>query len=141
MRISDWSSDVCSSDLDYSDEQRLLRESVARFVTDRYAFEVRLDAMRKPEGWSRDAWRDMAELGLLGMPFAEHDGGFGGGGVETMIVMEELGRGLVLEPYLSTVILAGGVIRHAGSAEQRSEEHTSELQSLMSISYAVFCLK
>src|SRR3546814_79569 len=75
--------------------------------------------MRKPEGWSRDAWRDMAELGLLGMPFAEHDGGFGGGGVETMIVMEELGRGLVLEPYLSTVILAGGVIRHAGSAEQK----------------------
>src|SRR3546814_20220772 len=81
MRISDWSSDVCSSDseehhrksparalsggvqvdFDYSDEQRLLRESVARFVTDRYAFEVRIDAMRKPEGWSRDAWRDMAE--------------------------------------------------------------------------------
>src|SRR3546814_6009784 len=75
--------------------------------------------MRKPEAWGREAGRDMAELGLLGMPFAEHDGGFGGGGVETMIVMAELGRGLVLEPYLSTVILAGGVIRHAGSAEQK----------------------
>lgn len=106
-------------DFEYSDEQRLLRESVTRFITGRYDFEGRLRAMQAPEGWSRDAWRDMAELGLLGMPFAEEDGGFGGGGVETMIVMEELGRGLVLEPYLSTVVLAGGAIRQAGSAKQR----------------------
>jgi alkylation response protein AidB-like acyl-CoA dehydrogenase len=106
-------------DFEYSDEQRLLRESVARFVADRYDFEARLEAMRRPGGWNRDVWRGMAELGLLGLPFAEQDGGFGGGGVETMIVMEELGRGLVLEPFLSTVILAGGAIRHAGNAEQR----------------------
>ena len=106
-------------DFEYSDEQRLLRESVARFITDRYDFEGRLRAMQAPEGWSRDAWSDMADLGLLGLPFSEEDGGFGGGGVETMIVMEELGRGLVLEPYLSTVVLAGGAIRHAASAGQK----------------------
>lgn len=106
-------------DFDYNDEQRLLGESVARFATDRYDFESRLKAMREPDGWSRKAWHEMAELGLLAMPFAEEDGGFGGGGVETMIVMEALGRGLALEPYLSTVILAGGAIRHAGSAVQK----------------------
>src|SRR5690606_14284962 len=103
-------------DFENSDEQRLLRESVARFIAHRYDFEGRLRAMQAPEGWSRDAWSDMADLGLLGLPFSEEDGGFGGGGVETMIVMEELGRGLVLEPYLSTVVLAGGAIRHAASA-------------------------
>ena len=81
-------------DFEYSDEQRLLSESVARFVADRYDFEARLKAMREPDGWSREAWREMAELGLLAMPFAEEDGGYGGGGVETMIVMEALGRGL-----------------------------------------------
>lgn len=107
-------------DFDYNDEQRLLGESVARFVTDRYDFESRHKAMREPDGWSRDTWRDMAELGLLAMPFAEEDGGFGGGGVETMIVMEALGRGLALEPYMSTVVLAGGAIRHAGNAAQKA---------------------
>jgi alkylation response protein AidB-like acyl-CoA dehydrogenase len=108
-------------DFDYSDEQRLLGDSVSRFVAERYDFESRLRAMREPDGWSRDLWREMAELGILALPFAEEDGGFGGGGVETMIVMEALGRGLVLEPYLSTVILAGGLLRRAGTAAQRAE--------------------
>ena len=107
-------------DFDYSDEQRLLGESVARFVADRYDFEARLKAMGAPGGWSREAWRELAELGLLALPFAEEDGGFGGGGVETMVVMEALGRGLVLEPYLATVVLAGGVLRHAADAAQRA---------------------
>ena len=107
-------------DFDYSDEQRLLGESVTRFIADRYDFESRLKAMRGPCGWSREAWRELAELGLLALPFADEDGGFGGGGVETMVVMEALGRGLVLEPYLATVILAGGVLRHAASPVQRA---------------------
>ena len=94
-------------DFDHSDEQRLLGDTVSRFVADRYDFEARSRAMRESEGWSRDAWREMADMGLLALPFAEEDGGFGGGGVETMIVMEALGRGLVLEPYLATVVLGG----------------------------------
>ena len=106
-------------DFDYSDEQRLLGESVSRFVAGRYDFEARLRAMRGPGGWSRDAWREMAELGLLALPFSEEDGGFGGGGVETMIVMEALGRGLVVEPYLATVILAGGALRRAATPAQK----------------------
>jgi len=106
-------------DFDHSDEQRMLAESAGRFVADRCDFESRLRAMATDDGWSREAWREMAEMGLLALPFAEEDGGFGGGGVETMIVMEALGRGLVLEPYLSTIVLAGGVLRRAGNAAQK----------------------
>jgi alkylation response protein AidB-like acyl-CoA dehydrogenase len=104
---------------DLTDEQRLLSESVTRFVADRYGFEERLKIMKEPEGWSRAVWGAMGELGLLGMPFAEEDGGFGAGGVETMLVMEALGRGLVVEPYLATVILAGGALRLAGTVAQK----------------------
>ncbi|GAC1571903.1 MAG: pimeloyl-CoA dehydrogenase small subunit [Sphingomicrobium sp.] len=106
-------------DFDLTDEQRLLSESVTRFVADRYGFEERLKIMKGADGWSRALWSEMAELGLLGMPFSEEDGGFGAGGVETMIVMEALGRGLVVEPYLATVILAGGALRLAGTAAQK----------------------
>lgn len=107
-------------DFELNDEQRLLSESITRFVADRYDFETRLRAMKQPDGWSRDIWRELAELGVLAMPFAEEDGGFGGGGVETMLVMEALGRGLLVEPYLATVVLAGGALRRAGSDTQRA---------------------
>ena len=108
-------------DFDLSDEQRLLRDSVDRLIADRYGFEQRRRYAREPNGWSRANWAQFAELGLLGLPFDEAHGGFGGGGVETMFVMEAFGRGLVLEPYLSTVLLSGGLIRRAGSAGQQAE--------------------
>ena len=107
-------------DFDLSDEQRLLSDSVSRLVTDRYGFEERLAAMREPEGFSRVMWDELAGLGLLGLPFAEADGGFGGGGVETMLVMEALGKGLVVEPVFATAILGGGALRLAGSAGQKA---------------------
>lgn len=106
---------------DLTDEQRLLTESLNRFVTDRYGFEDRLHAMQQPDGFSRETWRSLAELGIIGLLFAEEDGGFGGGGVETMLVMEALGRGLLLEPYLATAILAGGALRHAATAAQKQQ--------------------
>ena len=65
-------------------------------------------------------WGKLAEQGLLGLPFSEDDGGFGAGAVETMIVMEAMGRALVLEPYLATVVIGGGFLRHGGSAEQKA---------------------
>ncbi|MEI9926988.1 MAG: acyl-CoA dehydrogenase family protein [Sphingomonas sp.] len=95
-------------DFDLSDEQRLLADSVGGFVADRYDFEHRRRTIASAAGWSRETWRAMAELGLTGLPFAEEDGGFGGGGAETMLVMEALGRGLVVEPYFASVVLAGG---------------------------------
>ncbi len=108
-------------DFDLTDEQRLLKDSVERFVADRYDFESRKRFMAEPEGFSREMWASMAELGLLAVPFAEEHGGIGGGPVETMIVMEAFGRGLVVEPYLSTVVLGGGLLRHGGSEAQRAE--------------------
>jgi pimeloyl-CoA dehydrogenase small subunit len=108
-------------DFDLSDEQRLLKDSVDRLIADRYGFEARKHAIAAPEGWSRETWAAFAELGLLGVPFAEEHGGFGGGPVETMLVMEAFGRGLVVEPYLSTVVLGGGLVRHGGSEAQKGE--------------------
>jgi alkylation response protein AidB-like acyl-CoA dehydrogenase len=85
-------------DFDLSEEQRLLKDSVERFVADRYGFEARKAAIAEPEGFSRQNWAQFAELGLLAVPFAEEHGGIGGGAVETMIVMEAFGGGLVIEP-------------------------------------------
>jgi pimeloyl-CoA dehydrogenase small subunit len=107
-------------DFDLSEEQRLLKESVDGLLTDAYDFEQRKKYMKEKGGWSKAVWSKLAEQGLLGLPFAEADGGFGAGGVETMIVMEALGRALVLEPYLATVVIAGGFLRHGGSAEQKA---------------------
>jgi pimeloyl-CoA dehydrogenase small subunit len=107
-------------DFELSEEQRLLKQSVERLLADRYGFEQRTAYMKEPGGFSRALWKQYAELGLLALPFAEEDGGIGGGSVEIMIVMEALGRALVLEPFLATVVLAGGVLRHAGSKAQRA---------------------
>src|ERR1051325_370704 len=107
-------------DFDLSEEQRLLKDSVDRLLADRYTFEKRKGYLAETEGWSRDLWAQYAELGLLGLPFAEEHGGFGGGGVETMLVMQALGRVLALEPYLSTVVLAGTALRLAGTEAQQS---------------------
>ncbi len=102
-------------DFDLSEEQRLLKESLDRLIGDRYAFEQRKAYGQSAEGWSRDLWAQYAELGLLGLPFAERYGGSGGGPVETMLVMEAFGRALVLEPYFATVVLGGGFLRHGGN--------------------------
>ena len=107
-------------DFDLTEEQRLLKDSVDRLIADQYAFEQRKKYMAEPSGWSQTIWSQLAELGLLGLPFEEKLGGFGGGGVETMIVMEAFGRGLVLEPYFATVILGGGLLRRAGSDALRA---------------------
>jgi pimeloyl-CoA dehydrogenase small subunit len=108
-------------DFELSEEQRLLKDSVERLLADRYDFEARHRFMQSADGFSRDVWKQYAELGLLALPFAEEHGGVGGGPVETMIVMEALGRALALEPYMATVVLSGGLLRHAGSGAQRNE--------------------
>ena len=107
-------------DFDLSEEQRLLKESIDSLLSDAYDFEQRKKYMAEKGGWSKAIWGKLAEQGLLGLPFAEADGGFGGGGVETMIVMEALGRALVIEPYLATVVIGGGFLRHGASAEQKA---------------------
>ncbi len=107
-------------DFDLSEEQRLLKESVDGLLTDSYDFDARKKYMKEKGGWSKTMWGKLAEQGLLGLPFAEADGGFGAGGVETMIVMEALGKALVLEPYLATVVIGGGFLRHGGTDAQKA---------------------
>ncbi len=108
-------------DFDLNDDQRLLQDSVTRLLADRYNFEARKRFLKEPEGWSTELWSQYAELGLLGLPFAEEYGGFGGGPVEVMLVMQAFGRALALEPYLSTVVLGGAAIKLAGSDSHKSE--------------------
>src|SRR5258707_78330 len=107
-------------DFDLSEEQRLLKESVDGLLGSSYEFEQRKKYMAEKGGWSKSLWGKLAEQGLLGLPFSEDDGGFGAGAVETMIVMEALGKALVLEPYLATVVIGGGFLRRGGSAEQKA---------------------
>jgi pimeloyl-CoA dehydrogenase small subunit len=108
-------------DFEFSPEQELLRDNVERLMKDRYGFEARKAYQASPQGWSKSLWRDYAEMGLLGAPFAEADGGFGGGAVETMIVMEQSGKALALEPYLQTVVLCGALLKHGASEKQRTD--------------------
>jgi len=108
-------------DFALTDEQRLLQHSVERLFADHYAFEARKRYVQEPGGFSRALWARYAELGLLGLPFDEADGGSAGGPVETMIVMEQIGRALALEPYLATVVLGGGLLRLGGNEAMRAE--------------------
>jgi pimeloyl-CoA dehydrogenase small subunit len=108
-------------DFALTDEQRLLQHSVERLFADHYAFEARKRYGQEPGGFSRALWARYAEIGLLGLPFEEQYGGSAGGPVETMIVMEQIGRALALEPYLATVVLGGGLLRLGGSEAMRAE--------------------
>jgi pimeloyl-CoA dehydrogenase small subunit len=107
-------------DFDLSEEQRLLKESVDGLLGNSYDFDARKKYMAEKGGWSKAVWGKFAEQGLLGLPFAEDDGGFGAGAIETMIVMEALGKALLLEPYLATVVIGGGFLRRGGSAAQKA---------------------
>lgn len=107
-------------DFDLSEEQQLLKDSLQRLLADHCSFEQRTAYAKEPDGWSRSLWARYAELGVLGLSFEERHGGLGAGTVETMVVMEALGRSLALEPYLATVVLAGGCLRHAGGDAQKT---------------------
>ena len=107
-------------DFEPSDDQRLLVESVTRMLGDTYNFAQRKGYMALPEGYSPAIWSQFAEQGLLGLPFAEEYGGFGGSAQEVMLVMQAFGRVLVLEPYFPTVVLAGTALNVAGSAAQKA---------------------
>ncbi|MFI9509326.1 acyl-CoA dehydrogenase family protein [Nocardia sp. NPDC052566] len=106
-------------DFELTDEQVMLRDTVRDLLARNYDPETRLKVTDTDLGWSREVWRQLAELGVLGLSFAEEDGGVGAGPVETMVVLEEVGRRLAPEPILDAVLLPGELIARAGSAEQR----------------------
>jgi len=106
-------------DLTLSDEQRLLRESVDRFITETYGADHRRRVAGDPLGFSRAIWKQFAELGWLALPIDEAYGGLGAGAIETGILMEAFGRGLVTEPYLSTVVIGASLISDCGNQTQK----------------------
>src|SRR6202789_2180319 len=104
-------------DFNFTEEQSMLRDTVTSFLNDKYDFEARKGIVKSEAGWRPDYWKAFAEeLGILGAPFSEDLGGLGGGPVENMIVMEQFGRALVVEPYLGTVVVGGGFLKHSGHA-------------------------
>jgi alkylation response protein AidB-like acyl-CoA dehydrogenase len=107
-------------DLDLTDEQKMLADTVNGLLDKRYDANVRLGLLSSDEGWSRDMWRQYAELGLLGLTFDEQYGGAGMGVDELSVVMEGFGRALILEPFLATVVLGGALVATAGSPEQKA---------------------
>jgi len=123
-------------DFELSEEQVLLKDSVDRFVQNNYGADDRLKLSQTELGFSRDHWKTMAELGWLGMAFPEEVGGFGGGAVETMIMMESMGRGLVLEPFVSTVLLGGALVAEAGNEAQIESIIPSLIEGNMMLAFA-----
>ena len=108
-------------DFELNEEQTMLKDTVDRLVSKSYSFQQRQSHAGEADGWSRAMWAQYAELGLLALPFDEEHGGLGYGQIEMMLVMESLGRALVLEPFFSTVVVAGAALRTAASAEQLAE--------------------
>jgi alkylation response protein AidB-like acyl-CoA dehydrogenase len=105
-------------DFNFTDEQSMLRDTVASYLADHYSFDQRRAVVSKEPGWSPAVWKAFAEeLGILGAPFPEDLGGLGGGAVENLVVMEELGKALVVEPYLPTVVIGGGFLKHSGHVQ------------------------
>ncbi len=104
-------------DFSFTEEQSMLRDTVAAYLADHYDFDKRRAAVGKEPGWRPDVWKAFAEeLGILGAPFSEELGGLGGGPIDNMVVMEEFGKALVVEPYLGTVVIGGGFLKHSGHA-------------------------
>jgi len=108
-------------DFSFSEEQTLLRNSVARTLADAYGFEAWRAFTRTGEGRDPKNWRRFAELGLMAAPLPEAYGGLGGSALDAMVILEEFGKALVVEPYISTVIVAGGMIARAGNEAQKEE--------------------
>src|SRR6195256_2734838 len=123
-------------DFDLSEEQRLLKDSVDGLLTNSYDFDSRKKYLKEKGGGSRSVWANLAEQGLLGLPFSEDDGGFGAGAVETMIVMEALGKALMREPYLATVVIGGGFLRRGGSAAQKAAHIPSIIDGSKTFAFA-----
>ena len=104
----------------FTDVQSMLQESIEKFITNDYDFKRRQEYAASDLGYSPEVWAMFSELGWTTVPFAEDDGGFDGGPVELRVMMQQFGRGLLVEPFLANIVLAGGVLRRAASDEQKA---------------------
>ncbi|HSM29236.1 MAG TPA: acyl-CoA dehydrogenase family protein [Woeseiaceae bacterium] len=108
-------------DFSFNEIQAMLDDSVGKFIANDYDFETRQKYAASERGYGPEVWQTFAELGWTSVPFGEEDGGFGGGPADLMVLMLRFGKGLVVEPYLANIVLAGGVLRRAASADQREQ--------------------
>ncbi len=108
-------------DFSLSEEQQMLQDSVAKFVHNDYDFESRMKVVKGDDGYSKVHWKLFAELGWLMVPFTEEEGGLGGSAADLMVVMEEFGKGIVIEPFLATAVIGGGLVAGAGNDLQKGE--------------------
>lgn len=108
-------------DFNFTDEQNMVRDGISRLIREQYDWDTRREVISSEAGWRPELWAQLAELGMLAAPFSEEDGGFGGGATETMLIMEEFGKGLAVEPFIPSVVCAGGFLKHAGTAAQKEE--------------------
>jgi len=122
-------------DFEYSDEQKLLAETLRKFLNTGYSFDARAKIMAGPTGYSEDVWAVLAEMGILSVPFDAEHGGFGGTTVDMMVVMEALGEFLVVEPYLAT-ILGGRFVARGGSAAQQERILPALIQGKLKMAFA-----
>ena len=123
-------------DFELSDEQQLLGDSLRKYLANDYSFDARSKIVASGPGWSEKVWGALAEMGLLGLPFPEAHGGFGGNAVDVMLVMEALGEALVVEPYLTNVGIAGQLVRRAGSDVQQKQILPALIQGRQRLAFA-----
>lgn len=125
-------------DFTLNNEQQMLQDSVSKFILNDYDFETRQKILESTNGFSKNNWKLFAELGWLMVPFNEEDGGLGGTMVDLMLIMEEFGKGMVIEPYLATAVMSGGLIALAGNQQQKDDylPRIMEGQLQMAFAYA-----
>jgi len=106
-------------DFSLNEVQMMLADSIEKFIENDYDFDTRQEYAASDAGYSKEVWQTFAELGWLAVPFSEEDGGFDGGPIDIMVVMQLFGKGLIVEPYLANVVMAGGVLKRAATAAQK----------------------
>ena len=108
-------------DCSLSSEQKMIQDSVSRFILNDYDFDTRRKILASTTGYSQENWHVFAELGWLMLPFTEEDGGLSGSMIDIALVMEEFGKGMVVEPFIATAVMAGGLIALAGNQQQKDD--------------------
>ena len=108
-------------DFSYTQEQQMLQDSVQKFIAKSYDFDTRNKIVASDDGYSKENWQLFAELGWLTVPFKEEDGGFGGSAVDLIVMMEEFGKAILVEPFTATAVLSGNLISELATTEQKAE--------------------
>ena len=123
-------------DLSFTEDQELIKNSVEKFINDNYASEKRRKIIAESKGFDENIWKSFSELGWLALPFPEKYGGFGGGLIDLMILMKAFGKGLIVEPYISTVVMSGNILTFCPESDLRNSILSSIISGNKKVSFA-----